>query len=215
MLWCFFEGNDLEDLRDEFRNVRLRRYFEDSSFRQNLRVRQTDVDESLRRLSDEMLDLDTDAVPMLDSVTHRLDLHTPLFRVARLSHLRGLLNRLLDDPLGYSEREQIAQVELLSRTLRRARTLVEGWDGRLYFVILPSWELAVQGSPQRRRVVDHARTAAGNAGVETFDLATSFRQLPDPANTFVFPGSHFSAVGHELVANEVLKRIAGRPLRSE
>ncbi len=210
VLWFFFEGNDLEDLPEEFNDARLRRYLDDSSFRQNLSARQAEIDEALRRLSDETLDLEKDTFAMLESVTHRQDLPTTLIRVARLSHLRGLINRLLDDPLGYSERDQTAHAELLSQTLTRARGLVEAWDGHLYFVILPSWELAVQGSQRRGQVVKYARAAAEKAGVETLDLGPAFRQLPNPPDAFVFPGSHYSAAGHKLVADEVLKQIVER-----
>lgn len=215
VLWFFFEGNDLEDLPDEFKDARLRRYLEDSSFRQNLTARQPDIDESLRQLADTTLSLDSDAAPLLDSVTHRQDFRTTLVRVARLSHLRGLLNRLFDDPLGYSERHQTAQVELLCQTLLRARNLVESWDGQLLFVILPSWELAVQGSDRRRRVVNATLAAADTAGVETLNLGPSFRQQPDPAGAFVYPGSHYSEAGHRLVADEVLKQIASQRISSE
>jgi hypothetical protein len=215
VLWFFFEGNDLEDLPDEFKDARLRRYLEDSSFRQNLTARQPDIDESLRQLADTTLSLDSDAAPLLDSVTHRQDFRTTLVRVARLSHLRGLLNRLFDDPLGYSERQQTAQVELLCQTLLRARNLVESWDGQLLFVILPSWELAVQGSDRRRRVVNATLAAADTAGVATLNLGPSFRQQPDPAGDFVYPGSHYSEAGHGLVADEVLKQIASQRISSE
>jgi len=82
VLWFFFEGNDLEDLPDEFKDARLRRYLEDRSFRQNLTARQPDIDESLRQLADTTLSLDSDAAPLLDSVTHR---HTSPCRPAQPS----------------------------------------------------------------------------------------------------------------------------------
>lgn len=215
VLWFFFEGNDLGDLPDEFKNARLRRYLEDSSFRQNLTARQPEIDKSLRRLADTTLSLHTEAAPMLDSVTHRQDFRTTLVRVARLSHLRGLLNRLFDDPLGYSEHNQTAQVELLSQTLRRARSLVESWDGQLLFVVLPSWELAVGGSDRRQRVVAAALSAADTAGVETLNLGPSFRQQQDQAGAFVYPGSHYSEAGHRIVADAVLRQINTQRISSE
>ena len=126
-----------------------------------------------------------------------------------------MLNRLFDDPLGYSERHQTAQVALLGQTLRRARNLVESWDGQLLFVILPSWDFAVRGFDRRRRVVNATLAAADTAGVETRNLGPSFRQQPDPAGAFVYPGSHYSEARHRLVADEVLKQIASQRIASE
>jgi len=208
ILWFFYEGNDLDDLGDEFEHPVLRRYLQEPDFRQGLRGSQPEIDVALRQYGDSSLDLSSAAAPALDSLVHRLDLRTTLLRAARLSHLRGIANQVFDDPLGYSVRDEADQIARLGAVLERARSTAETWGGTVYFVVLPSWDLAVRESGRRKRSVESSLEAARKAGVPALDLTDALRSAPDRNETFYYPGSHYSETGHRIVAETVLDQLA-------
>ena len=78
----------------------------------------------------------------------------------------------------------------------------------MYFVVLPSWDLAVRESERRKRSAESSLEAARKAGVPALDLTDALRSAPDRNETFYYPGSHYSETGHWIVAETVLDQLA-------
>ena len=50
VLWMYFEGNDLSNLENELKNNILNKYFTDLKFKQDLKIKQTQIDKVLNKL---------------------------------------------------------------------------------------------------------------------------------------------------------------------
>lgn len=200
VLWFFFEGNDLIDLRNERRNPLLNRYLE-AGFSQGLPSQR----ERIRALLE----------PYLDAAFRVAEAASPsawrtAVDMAMLRHLRHALrlDRVLS-PTAEVPRDQpsVEGLEDLSRILGMARTMAGGWDGQVVLVYLPAWTTVVD-ERQRPNVQHDAVIAAVRAlGVPVVDAYAAFRAHPDAARLFRFPGSHYNEAGYRLVAETV--RAAG------
>jgi len=198
VLWCHFGGNDLRDLRREFRHPILVRYL-DGAFRQGLPEQQAAVDAALEEYEESWLS------------KRPADLARRTVKLADFLALRATRARL---GLGFSEPDTFAPTEReftsFEAILAKARAAVAAWDGQIYFVYLPDWS----GPPRqigaraiesledetRRRVLSIARRLS----LTVVDLADTFASHPDSASLFACPGCHYSAEGYRLAAESVL-----------
>lgn len=201
ILWFFFEGNDLVDLQSELAAPFLRRYL-DSDFRQDLPARQDEVDALLRPLLERALS-DAEAReaprPLMRSIADAL----------LLRHLRHALraDRVVSAEMMQEESMALAGIGDLVRVLRRARTVAEGWNGRIVLVYLPGWTSVAR--PERPSELRAAvLSAVRELGLPVVDPHAAFLAQPDPGRAFFrFPGSHYNEAGYRLVAEAI--RAAG------
>jgi hypothetical protein len=218
-LWCFFEGNDLADLRLEMDSPLLRRYLTDG-FTQRLAVRQSEIDRQLTTYMDTFMDRDTPQ-PRLREVVEVVDnpddAWSRLVRVMKLSALRARLgivgnrDRLPPTPEAIAQRARsMADLfESFRQTLLEARRFTEQSGGQLYFVYLPSRDTySPDGpgpNPDRTRVLEIAR----EVGLPIIDVHPAFADHGDALALFPYRyGPHYNEQGHKLVAETIL---AGLP----
>ena len=103
-----------------------------------------------------------------------------------------------------------ANMEAFRAVLRQTKSRTAAWGGQLYFVYLPEWSRytnsASLGNLQRDGVLRSVR----NLGIPIIDLDAKFRESGDPLSLFPFRGvGHYNELGHQAVAEAVLKVIAG------
>jgi hypothetical protein len=214
VLWFYFEGNDLKDLRWERRSPLLMRYLT-RGFSQNLAMRQAEID---RALADYLKAVKgkSDLAIKLEELSflfkHRQPLSKNMSNVVKLSQVRERLGLLY----ATSNRSAIAagpasqldqsQMALFYDILVEAKRSVDEWGGNLYFVYLPTWERYGSASPSPR---DDVLAAAARAGLRVVDIHPAFLSQKDPLALFPFrlPG-HYNENGHRVVAEEVLRSIA-------
>lgn len=91
------------------------------------------------------------------------------------------------------------------RVLHRASEIVDGWDGKLVVVYVPSvdrysgiFDHKFAHEPLRHMVLE----AASDAEVPVIDLTTVFEMQPDP-KSFYAPDAHFSATGASMAAGAI------------
>ena len=211
VFWCFYEGNDLADLKREKTHPVLQQYLSNDQFRQGLVDSQPEIDRVLKEYTDRTYALDRASLPLVDSVIHRVNLRGTLLQAIQFNHLLGMVNRLFDQPFGYGTASDSDQIPLLGEVLRKARGTVEAHGGRLVFVLLPGWDLAVQRSERRARNKVRVIETAGQAGLSVIDLTVALRNLGDPAAAFWYPSSHYKPLGYSLVARELLNELESHP----
>jgi hypothetical protein len=178
---------------------------------QGLTGRQAEIDRALKEYTDRTYDLDQASLPFVDSVIHRVSVRRTLSQAMQFNHLLGVVNRLFDQPFGYGAASESDQIPLLGEVLRQARGNVESHGGRLVFVLLPGWDLAVQRSERRAANKIRVMETAGQAGLGVVDLTGPLQDLADPATAFWYPSSHYTPLGYSLVANGLLKVIELHP----
>ena len=142
-------------------------------------------------------------------------------KIGRARHLLGSLIKLnaLRQRFGlvYGESSQASlylgsdantMMDLLERALREAKTTVDAWGGKLYFVYLPERDSCIDSF----RAVgdrDQIMTMVRKVGIPLLDLHYAFRAQSDPLALFPFQRlAHYNRKGHRLVGDEVIKSIS-------
>jgi hypothetical protein len=194
VLWCYFEGNDLQDLRGEKDSPLLMRYVE-SDFTQGLLARQTEIDQALTAYVDMVKN---DHRPSsLSRLQHRVG------NVLTLRRLRQQLGRVAQ------RRVSEAEMDLLRTILLKAKASVGAWGGQLYFVYLPDWpQYARPAMTNKNR--EAVLTIVNRLRLPLIDIHHAFQAQNDPLALFPFRQrlKHYTEVGNQLVAEEVLRSVS-------
>jgi PAS domain S-box-containing protein len=204
VLWFFWEGNDLIDLKRERGSPFLMRYLE-GNFTQDLVYRQPEIDAALSAYVEE-------ARRELEHLANRPEgkdgtaMNAAVFKLSKVRQRLGLIYAAGDD----TEDE----MKLFEKILSHAKAVVSKWGGTLYFVYLPEREryvdprIASLSEKDRQQVLRIAKSA----GVPVVDINDGFQAHADPLSLFPFRRlGHYNEEGHRLVAETVLKSIA-RPI---
>jgi hypothetical protein len=223
VLWFYFEGNDIADLRQERQSLLLNRYLM-GGFSQRLSARQPEVDHALTdyvKIAKDRNTLLTRLKEISALVTNPARLPNRIQGIMKLSELRkrlGLPQGIEGDSIGVpdiasSDDERAQSVRVLTDSLYdillEAKTSTSAWGGRLYFIYLPSryrYDPTGPGpQPDRDRVLQVATTV----GLPIIDIHEIFKVQRDPMSLFPLRrASHYNEEGHRLVAEEVLRNIS-------
>jgi lysophospholipase L1-like esterase len=220
VLWFYFEGNDLTDLNKEADSPLLMRYLT-GSFQQGLFTKQSAID---RALADYIATAERKAAEKEKKRLEKKKSESAieglnwLEATIKLRHLRNTLksvyessNRVVPRPITNAE------IHLFDEVLIRAKDLVNGWGGNIYFVYLPGWtrygniELAEKRYSNLKRGEKYRDTVlqiVKNLGFPIVDIYSTFRAQLDPLALFPFrePG-HYNVEGNRVVAKAVLESI--------
>jgi hypothetical protein len=218
VLWFFYEGNDLVDFETERTAPMLMRYL-NGGFSQGLYERQADIDSALTNLVETSRTTDTkfqiklrEIIDLVRDKERVLQLLRSITRVEQLRQRLGLIagrnGSVAGTGQGEFARSGAATMELFERVLVEAKNTVNGWDGKLYFIYLPSRNRYVpgqQGYPDRDLVLQLAH----RLGLPVIDIHQNFLTVHDPLNLFHFRlPSHYTEEGNRIVAEQVLKSIS-------
>jgi PAS domain S-box-containing protein len=218
VLWFYFEGNDLGDLRRERQNSILTQYLANKEFGQGLLNRQAEIDRALAAYLESIPKMGWSI--KLQEISERIKKTDTLPRmvegIVKLSKLRERLGLVYGtratsplDGTTASQREDAPQIDLLFDVLLEAKKSVGEWGGNLYFIYLPAqyrYDASKQG-PLRSR--DAVLQTANKAGLPVIDMHPIFMAQKDPLDLFALRiAGHYNEEGHRLVAEEVLRAIS-------
>jgi hypothetical protein len=205
VVWFYYEGNDLRNLREEFGADRLRAYL-DTVATQRLVYHQSPINTALAAFIDgQLLDRNPDPPPQSSEST----LRTRARRWSRLHRLRTAL--ALTDVR--KRLETCQQIGRFIDVLREARFKVESWGGQLHFVYLPAVgryffpmsALLDDSLRCRGRLIDAVRAA----GVPTLDVHRIVSGTDNPRALFYHQSSHFNPAGYALTGHAVVRYLEG------
>ncbi len=121
VLWIYFEGNDLRNLKDKLSNKILKNYLSDLTFTQNLKKKQNQINELIDNLI-EKNKLET------NQKTKKLQLFV-LKKFVKIGYLRAL----------FSAKSEPKLIPEFREILKLANDLVINNNSELYFVYLPDY----------------------------------------------------------------------------
>lgn len=193
VLWLYFK-NDISDLRNEMKSSFLRRYVNEDDFSQNLISRQDDVEAAF--------------------INHgyRLHwfLHSRLFKIFKFANLRSGIIRMratVTAPAPVPELEEELGL-VFNNILAKAKQMVSGWGGRIYFVYLPGFVRYSLGEEHRFR--ESVLLSASQLDIPVIDIdeeVTESRYNPLSLFTSRGEGGHYSTEGYRFVAEAIGKRL--------
>jgi hypothetical protein len=204
VFWLFFEGNDMQNISEDTRMPLLRRYLDDPTFAVDLMNRQAEVDLAAQMLVDRFLAAGEKV--RLESRWRSLLFLGPLRKALNLPPITAVWTRPDEDNLALPE---------LDQALKRMKTGVESWGGRLHLVYLPAWS---RGRDVNRVLPIYVRTHQGVRaissanGINFIDLVPTFEAAAMPERLVSYPTSHYNDRGYRLVADAILKELgASKP----
>lgn len=207
VLWCYFAGNDLGDLRFEREHAILSRYLE-GGFRQGLLEKQSAIDQALeasvetafagawrRRMGPGRIAADALLLRNL--------------RARAAAWLLGVEPQLRD----FATSEE--SYALFEAILRQARVEAVEAGGRLHFVYLPAWvELFGDGRSRELAARRRERVVAIVHELELpfIDVLDEFASV-GRRELFICPACHYSAEGYDRAARRVLAALESEDRR--
>jgi len=207
VLWCYYEGNDLLDLRNE-RSSRLLDGYMTDGFTHDLLNVQSQIDSALGKYMERQL---VSGPPMRPQQRLGLGTIAGVASHVRLPALRshfGVVYGTEADPFE-------SELALFQNIVSKAGTRTKAWNGQLYFVYLPAWsrysneatESEASGLGRRSRILGLINALH----IPVIDLHTAFQAHADPVSLFPLRlRGHYTEQGHALVAAEILKAIGAR-----
>lgn len=203
VVWFYYEGNDLANLKDERQSALLMRYLA-GDFRQRIRQRQSEIDVQVRAFVNS-------SVAQLRAAGSRGVVHEEPYGPAEFARLALTQKHLEHLAVGPATRSGEAKanpgLRLFARILGEANETVASWQGKLYFVYLPAYETLRRGEiePQRDAVLEAARSHE----IPIIDIDALFRARADPLDLFPFnqDGVHYTQEGNRLIAERVIGAI--------
>lgn len=192
VLWLYFEGNDLLDLRRERRSSLLLNYL-DSGFSQRLFEKQDLIDSLLYAFHDKR------------RARAQARVRARWRCVAVLCGLRNLLVRAPVAEL----HEGDVPLDLFGEVLARAEDRVTSWGGELFFVYIPVWHRYSRTIDQdsfrdRRDVLEMLE----ESGIPVIDFTDVVGSHPDPLSLFPFrERGHYTEEGYALLADQIAAQL--------
>ncbi len=209
VLWLYYE-NDFFDLKTEIHiSSFLRQYLNENNFSQNLIARQEEIDRVLINFAQENWEKEDEGRKKKEVKKKRITKGWAL-RILKVFNLR-----LRMDLYPFQE----YSVPLEFRTiLEKSNKMVSGWNGKLYFIYLPSYyhysfitftrNLSSYKGLDLELYEEVLRTAS-ELNIPIIDIhKEAFEPHFDPLSLFPFRKyAHYNAEGYRLVAETISKRL--------
>ena len=208
VLWCYFEGNDLEDLQVERRSAVLSNYLLEG-FRQSGLRDQDALDRAILAgmPPPQAASADMARTYFWNTATYTAVTFAKLTSVRqRLNLIRPITPREIDAAADF----ETANLEAFRAVLETAQRRTASWGGRLYFVYLPNWESYTTRYRSRGNTKRPALLALANElDIPVIDVDPVFRSSGDPLDLFPFRQlGHYTEAGHRLVAEAIMRGLA-------
>ena len=207
VLWVYFV-NDLNDLEVEMQSSILKKYLNEDDYSQNLISRQEEIDavlinyvqvewEKEKNKEKERVENNTNWTTNTNEVIINKIINNRIIRILKLNKLRRMINL----------RPTPTPTPIFVDILQKSKQMVSDWDGKMYFVYLPSFFRYSTGNEDSNR--DFVLRTVTELDIPIIDIHKEvFDPHPDPLSLFPFRiGPHYTAEGYKLVAEAIEKRL--------
>jgi hypothetical protein len=186
VLWMYFEGNDMRDLKKEQQSQFLLKYL-DNRFSQHLIGKQSEIEARFNELLQEH-----------KKEKSRRQITASLRDIIKFKHLRKKLG-IVALP------SSAPNLKLLTKVLENAKKLTSSWGGKFYFVYLPSWERYAKDVEHGTFYYRHQiLSLVQGLKVPIIDMHQEiFIIHPDPLSLFPLRKGHYDRSGYSRVAQTI------------
>jgi hypothetical protein len=188
VLWLYFEGNDLKDLKNELKNEILSKYLTNQKFKQDLKFKQTKIDQFLTTFVTKEIKRER------ESSIH----NAKIIKFIKLHNIRDLLHQ--PPPVPPPE---------LKIIIKLAKELVEDNNGKLYFIYLPKFHrykeiINFDENNSKQKI----KKIVSDLDIEFIDIDDEvFKKEKNPLKLFPFEQSaHYNVEGYKKVAVKIYEK---------
>ena len=194
VLWLFYEGNDLGDLKSELENKILNKYLTNQKFKQDLKFRQNQIDKVLTDFVERESERERE---------RERDIHNAkIVRFIKLANIRSSLYSPPPPP-----EPPPPQPPELKIVLKLANELVESYNQKLYFIYLPSFERYTQ--LLKIDFKQEVKNIVIDLGIEFIDIDEEvFKKEKNPLKLFPFEKqhNHYTVEGYKKIALKIYEK---------
>ena len=137
VLWIYYEGNDLTDLKVEKTNDILINYLKDINFTQNLKFKQNEINEFLKKKLIELIEIEINVHN--DNINYNKKNKKIKYKILKFIRLNKTKQIIENSLLNNSEENNSEEIDNLKKILTLSRDLVIKNNSKLYFVYLPEY----------------------------------------------------------------------------
>ena len=128
IVWIYYAGNDLSDLKIEHKNFILRKYLNDDNFFQDLKSKQNDIDKINNKT------LKNQANSYLNNLKKDSQIKYKILKFIRLNKTKDKVRKI------FSKKEyQVVKDDVFFEILKKAKQLAKNNNSKFYFVYLPDF----------------------------------------------------------------------------
>ena len=182
VLWLYFEGNDLINLEYELKNNILNKYLANQKFKQDLKLKQPHIDKFLTNY-------------IYRDREKEKERGTEIIEFIKLRNIRTSL---------YWPPPPQPELKII---LKLANELVQSYNGKLYFIYLPSFERYTH--KLKKDFKQEIKNIVIDLGLEFIDIDEEvFKKENNPLKLFVFEqAGHYNVEGYKQVALKIYEKI--------
>lgn len=186
VLWIYFEGNDLFNLENELKNQILNKYLANQNFKQDLKLKQTQIDQFLTTF----FERETEREAKSNS--------SKIIKFILLSNIRGIII----SPLPTSPLPELKVI------LNLANELVKSYNGKLYFVYLPALERYKLSKDDNFFKKKQIKKIVSDLNIKFIDIDEDvFQKEKYPLKLFPFEKyPHYNVEGYKKVTLKIYEK---------
>ncbi len=191
IIWFFYEGNDLLDLKRELKNKILMSYLNDINFTQDLRNKQTFFNDLYNKKMQE----EFDEINNQKNFKKKNHLFKTIINIVKLNNLRTFF---IEDELPLNKfLEIVKKVKLFS---------IKN-ESELYFVYLPEYKRFKNSYDNTN--YQFIKRKINEFGINFIDINKNvFEEMKNPLSLFPFEkNGHYNVVGYNKVSEEIYRLI--------
>ena len=194
VVWMFYI-NDLNDIRRESQSEILTRYLNEENFNQNLVSRQPEIDEFLKPfINDKIKDYNIQQINQQQKNFSRVEVNEKWFlKIIKFYNIRSKILGFIPKPDSISELEKI---------LNKSKKLISDWDGKLYFINVPSLETVYKG--HQESVIKKVLKIVNKLDIDTIK---TYDVIVNHENPFIFFPKFDTKTGKDLSGSRAIKNL--------
>jgi len=226
VLWFFFEGNDLADIKRDRAHPILLKYLNNdkSPFNfQDLAARQPELNGIIEKRIEDIVKQKRKETSILvqaqeakeaeDSlmIIRKKQVAKTLRSIPKLSHLRELFGLVskevkVGDASDHNDYEKSKdQIPMFLKIIEKAQIIVKSWGGELIFVVLPAHERYYYNADYNSKEIS---SVLKGLKIPVVNIDQAFSKLKFPRKLFngdphYFMGKHYTREGYRIVAEAV------------
>lgn len=185
VLWIYYEGNDLVDLISEKRNSILVNYLNDLNFSQNLKFRQKEIDDLIKKKIEIK-----EKIEIKDKIDQQ-KFRVKIIQFVKFSNIRSSITRKPE-----SEFKKILQL---------TNDQIKKNNSKLYFVYLPEYKRYKTNFINKN--YNLIKETVSELGIPFIDIhSDAFNKEKNPLKFFPFEQfGHYNVEGYKKVAETIYK----------
>lgn len=195
VLWIYYEGNDLTNLKDEKTNNIIIKYLEDLNFTQNLKFKQNEINEFLKK---KLIEIEINAHN--ERINHNKKNEKIIYKILKFIRLDKTKQIIRNSLLNNFE-----VIDDIKRILSLSRDLVIKNNSKLYFVYLPEYS-------RYKKSYDNTdynlvKEIVNELNIPFIDIHKEvFEKEQNPLKLFPFElDGHYNVDGYKKVAETIYK----------